>query len=342
MGTSCGNEPVPRRQLVRMGNCLRTAPPQGDNNLEASEAQPPVATRAAEDYGPVKSDVPLDPNAPLSARAGGYNVTTEMLKASDPVKDSQRGMLWPILESIDFTLGPRMSVRKLQDELHNDILICAAIFVANEALTAAFCVYWRPMMWSLFWISLTVGISAVGVFANKTRHTFGLLVFFVLQIMFSAINLQHLNMSHAEAVRQCLVPQSAFKNCDVPALKNCLAKNACLTQEMRKLTPVCWAPGKAQCDNFSHMDLVFWGNQFINFMTYAEPAFWALMAIIRMEIVGQEEGKDNSNFRKLRKAPPCPEEKEKGPYIWPGTIIIVCCMLAVIIFTIVSEVQRYD
>merc|ERR1711959_196889 len=266
------------RRRSPMGNCLRTAPPQGDNNLEASEAQPPVATRAAEDYGPVKSDVPLDANAPLSARAGGYNVTTEMLKASDPVKDSQRGMLWPILESIDFTLGPRMSVRKLQDELHNDILICAAIFVANEALTAAFCVYWRPMMWSLFWISLTVGISAVGVFANKTRHTFGLLVFFVLQIMFSAINLQHLNMSHAEAVRQCLVPQSSFKNCDVPALKNCLAKNACLTQEMRKLTPVCWAPGKAQ---------------FINFMTYAEPAFWAFMALIRMEIAGQQEGKDN-------------------------------------------------
>merc|ERR1711934_1008882 len=190
------------RRRSQMGNCLRTAPPQGDNNLEASEAQPPPATGGDVDYGPVKSDVPQDPNAPLSARAGGYNVTTEMLKASDPVKDSQRGMLWPILESIDFTLGPRMSVRKLQDELHNDILICAAIFVANEALTAAFCVYWRPMMWSLFWISLTVGISAVGVFANKTRHTFGLLVFFVLQIMFSAINLQHLNMSHAEALRR--------------------------------------------------------------------------------------------------------------------------------------------
>jgi len=325
-----------------MGNCLRTAPPQGDNNLEASEAQPPVATRAAEDYGPVKSDVPLDANAPLSARAGGYNVTTEMLKASDPVKDSQRGMLWPILESIDFTLGPRMSVRKLQDELHNDILICAAIFVANEALTAAFCVYWRPMMWSLFWIFLTVAISGVGVYANKTRHTFGLIMFVVLQIMFSAINLQHLNMSHAEAVRQCLVPQSAFKNCDVPALKNCLAKNACLTQEMRKLTPICWAPGKAQCDNFSHMDLVFWGNQFINFMTYAEPAFWAFMALIRMEIVGQEEGKDNSNFRKLRKAAPLPVEVEKQPYIWTGTIIILASMVAIIIFTIVSEVQRYS
>jgi len=326
-----------------MGNCMRNAPAaEGNNNLEPNEeAQLPQAPAVAE-YGPVKSDVPLDPNAPISSRAGGYNVTTEMLKASDPVKDSQRGMLWPILESIDFTLGPRMSVRKLQDELHNDILICAAIFVANEALTAAFCVYWRPMMWSLFWIFLTVTISAVGVFANKSRHTFGLVMFVVLQIMFSAINLQHLNMSHAEAVRQCLVPQASFKNCEVPALKSCLAKNACLTQEMRKLTPICWAPGKAQCDNFSHMDLVFWGNQFINFMTYAEPAFWALMAIIRMEIVGQEEGKDNSNFRKLRKAPPCPEEKEKGPYIWPGTIIIVCCMLAVIIFTIVSEAQRYS
>lgn len=321
-----------------MGNCYRK--PEADNASLEVAGEAPVAAPVAFDSGKGAS---YDPNAPPSSRAAGYDPSQAVIEANDPVKAHMKGMLWPICESIDFTLGPRMSVRKLQDELHNDILICAAIFVANEALTAAFCVYWRPFLWSCFWIMLTVLISSVGVFANKTRHTFGIIFFMVLQIMFSAINLQHLNMMHAEAVRECQVPQTSFKNCNVAAVSKCMATNACTTVEMRKLDPPCFAPGKAQCDNFAQMDMVFWGNQFINFMTYAEPAFWAFMLIVRAEIVMQSEGKDNSVFRKLLKAKASlPEEGQKQPYIWTGTILVVLCMIAVMVFTVVTEVKKYS
>lgn len=316
-----------------MGICHRKpAEPESEHNLEA---EPPVAA-VVEDKRVVS-----DPNAPISSRAAGYSPSEKELSTLDPVKDRHRGLLCKALESIDFTLGPRMSVRKLTEEVHNDILICAAIFVANESLTAAFCVYWRPFLWSCFWIILTCSISAVGVYANKSRHTFGMIVFMVLQIMFSAINLQHLNMMHAEAVRECQIPQASFRNCNVPSVKKCLATSSCTTTVLRKLDPPCFAPGKAQCDNFAHMDMVFWGNQFINFMTYAEPAFWMFMLIVRSEIVGQSEGKDNSAFRKLLKAKSLPAEGEKQPYVWNGTIVVLLCMLAVVIFTAVTEVKRY-
>ena len=51
---------------------------------------------------------------------------------------------------------------------------------------------------------MTPGICA-GV---NYRHSFVLVMFIVLQIMFSAINLQHLNMEHSEAVRECQIPQA--------------------------------------------------------------------------------------------------------------------------------------
>lgn len=288
---------------------------------------------------PTKEE-PIDSDAPQSSRAGGYRPSKDVLEMMDPIPESSK-CLCPlaICAAIDFTLGPRMSVRKLVDQLRDDILICAAIFVANEALTAAFCVYWRPIAWSIFWILLTILISVLGLLANWERHTFGLIVFIVLQIMFSVINLQHLNMMHAEAVRECSVPQAHFRNCDVPALKHCIAKDACLSDEMQKLSPPCKAPGKAVCANFAHMDMVFWGNQLINFLTYAEPAFWAMMLLIRAEIVSQAEGKNNSTFRKMLKGKDLPEETEKQPYVWTGTIMISVCMLVVVTFTIYSEVR---
>merc|ERR1711998_654202 len=125
-----------------------------------------------------------------------------------------------------------------------------------------------------------MGVGVIGLYAHKYRNTFLLVCFAILQLMFSAINLQHANMSHAEAVRACQTEQKYYKNCEVPELNHCIYNNTCLVDEMAGIIPSCHAPGQSQCQVFAQLDTVFWANQLINFLTYAEPTFWSIMLII--------------------------------------------------------------
>merc|ERR1711907_594229 len=123
-----------RRASAGMGAC-QSAKAQGrgdeaDGTLANSEPQgletkwqPPP-----EDPPTKKEDAfmePIDSDAPLSSRAGGYRPSKDELEMLDPVSESSKGLCpLTICAAIDFTLGPRMSVRKLVDQLRDDILIC--------------------------------------------------------------------------------------------------------------------------------------------------------------------------------------------------------------------------
>lgn len=223
-------------------------------------------------------------NGPSSSRAGGYAPSKAELEAMDP--DA-------------LPAGDRWSVRKCYEQLRDALIIDAAIFVVNEAITAYSMTYWRPVMWSVAWISLTILVSGFGFFALQARSTMGLLGFTVLQLMFSAINLQHLNMAHSEAVRSCYTHQYEFKHCDVPSLSHCIKLSECSLAEMGTVDPPCHAPGHMECEQFANMDMMFWLNQMINFFTYAEPCFWALMLVFRLEMTMQSEGPNTTAYRKL-------------------------------------------
>merc|ERR1711871_1649227 len=185
----------------------------------------------------------------------------------------------------------RWSVRKTSEQLRDSIIIDGLIFIVTEIVTATSILFWRPLVWSMAWIACTIIVSALGLLANHYRSTYGLIMFAVLQLMFSAINLQHVNMSHSEAVRGCSTRQAFYQNCEVPALYHCIYDNKCKVAEMSSVTPKCHAPGSLECDQFAGMaELAFWGNQMINFFTYAEPTFWAVMTVIRMEMTLHDEG----------------------------------------------------
>lgn len=240
-----------------------------------------------------------------SSRASGYNPSVEELVACDP------DFLFT-----DFSIlkGRKWSVLKTLRQLKESILLDAAIFIANEMLAAFAFVYWRPVMWSVIWIGMTIAVSCIGLLAIRSRHTFGLIMFMILQLMFSIINLSHASMAHAEAVRGCKNHQRDFQNCNVKSLQHCVMKDECKVDEMRSLEPPCFAPGQAVCEVFAQADWGFWGNQIINFYTYAEPCWWAWIAICRLEISSQSEGPNTTVFRRLLRGKALPEEAEQQRY----------------------------
>jgi len=315
-----------------MGNlsCISKGSPEHEPRdllgSKIEEKGEPLTTRSA-----------INPDSPTHSRAGGYRPTAEILQEHDPVKNEDS----PLFQ------GPRWSVKKLSGQTSESILLCAAIFVANETLTTLSLHYWRPIVWSIGWISVTIILAIIGTLGVKYRHSFVLVMFIVLQIMFSAINLQHLNMEHSEAVRECQIPQIDFLHCDVAALKHCIWTSktsghdkTCTIDELASVHPPCHAPGQEECESFDHIDIVFWVNQVVNFLTYCEPVFWSLKLVLRLEICHQHEGGDHTTFRKLVKdfhdgtddirssvANELPEEAPERPLFWQGAAVSFTCMI---------------
>jgi len=315
-----------------MGNfsCINKGDP-GDDEY------PDLLATEIKEKEPVTQRTPINPNSPTHSRAGGYRPTVDILQEHDPVKNEDS----PLFQ------GPRWSVKKLSGQTSESILLCAAIFVANETLTALSLHYWRPIVWSVGWISVTIILAIIGTLGVTYRHSFVLVMFIVLQIMFSAINLQHLNMEHSEAVRECQIPQIDFQHCDVPALKHCIGTGktsghdkTCTIDELASVHPSCHAPGREQCESFDNMDIVFWVNQVVNFLTYCEPVFWSLKLVLRLEICHQHEGGDHTTFRKLVKnyhegtddirssvENELPAEAPEQPLFWQGAAVSFICMV---------------
>jgi len=265
-----------------------------------------------------------------SSRAGGYNPPVEELVACDP----------DFLKT-DFSIfvGKKWSVLKALGQLRESIILDAAIFIANETLAAFAFVYWRPVMWSMVWVFMTIGVSCIGLLSVRSRHSFGLIMFIVLQLMFSIINLAHANMAHAEAIRGCHNHQREFQNCNVDALKHCILQDQCKQDEMRSLDPPCLAPGQAVCEVYAHMDIMFWANQIINFYTYSEPCWWALIAVCRLEISSQSEGPNTTVFRRLLRGKDLPDEAEQQGYNGTGMWIIAVAAISVGVMTIIGSLD---
>lgn len=157
--------------------------------------------------------------------------------------------------------------------------------------------------------------------------------------MFSAINLQHMNMSHSEAYRDCATPQVDFRGCDVPALKHCILQDKCKTEEMAPLVPPCHAPGQSICSTFAHMDFIFWINQVINFFTYSEPCWWAFMLLLRLEMTEQSEGGNNSAYRRLLRGTNLPEQEVQQGYNSTSGVILASGGLIVFALAVLAAIH---
>jgi len=286
------------------------------------------------------------PGAPVHSRAGGYRPSEEALEVK------QDGLGLPT--SMDFSVGRQWSIAKLSKQTTESLMICCFIFVVNETVTALQMNYWRPVVWSIFWILLTSSLAILGSMASRARNTFALIICVIYQIMFAVINLGHLNMSHSESVRNCRIPQIDFKNCNNPALAHCIQTHqtyghagTCTADELLVVDPPCHAPGSEQCTIFSHMDTIFWLNQVVNFFSYAEPCCWMVLLVIRLEIAHQHEGGDHSHYRKTLKdhhdgpqAEALPQEGADQRYSWlaaTGLLFLFCGMLTMTIYMHVVE-----
>jgi hypothetical protein len=333
-----------------MGNCKSK---QGERDSPSNDLDPPVAPLAA----PVEErQDPIDSSAPVHSRAGGYRPSKQALKEHEPVKEGSveaSGIGLPTWA--DFTVGTRWSIAKLSTQARESIILCAVIFVINESVTASALHYWRPIAWSVIWISITLLLGMLGIASNHTRQVLGLITYLVLQLMFAAINLQHLNMMHSEAVRSCNIPQINYKHCDNPALKHCIQTSqtvghdgTCTKEELQAVSPACHAPGKEVCLSFEHMDWIFWVNQAVNFFTYAEPSFWAVILLVRLEIAHQHEGPNNSTHRKLVQdhhhsaENDLPEEGTDQPYTWSGAVVMLISGFAIFAMTVYLQVTRAE
>jgi len=226
-----------------------------------------------------------------------YDPSDEDLARCDPEPfkpwEPEKGVCYWLKNVWRADVGKRWSVRKLTEQLHDDIIMCGVLFIITEGITAVTCVYWRPLFWSLFWIAITVIVGLIGIGSCTELNAWGLIAFVVMQLMFSAINLQHVNALRSISVRECMVQQRHYKNCDVPSLQHCISTSACIKSEITATCHTygacCKAPGAKECEAVNNSNLVFWINFLINFLTYAEPAFYAIILIVRREIITQIE-----------------------------------------------------
>eukprot|EP00658_Telonema_sp_P-2_P015854 TRINITY_DN16129_c0_g1_i3.p1 TRINITY_DN16129_c0_g1~~TRINITY_DN16129_c0_g1_i3.p1 ORF type:complete len:151 (+),score=40.32 TRINITY_DN16129_c0_g1_i3:307-759(+) len=91
-----------------------------------------------------------------------------------------------------------------------------------------------------------------------------------------------------EMVRSCKVAQVSYMYCDpehnslaATYLSDCIYEDSCEQDELDKTN--CKAPPHEHCSEVSTMEAFFWVNALINFFTYAEPAWFALLLLLRME-----------------------------------------------------------
>lgn len=131
----------------------------------------------------------------------------------------------------------------------------------------------------------------IGIVGARKRSPGFLIVFIVLTVMFASINISHTNQLRGEIVRTCHKAQIAFKNCN-PAfdtkaanlLGTCIFNNTC-TADQIEITD-CKAPGSKHCSDVPTTTIFFFVNSLVNFLSYAEPCFWAMLLLVRAEKTG--------------------------------------------------------
>jgi len=266
----------------------------------------------------IKTTTTDDPNAPNSSRKSGYlkgvphnsEAWNSTMSNEDPVKKGKKnqfgteefgpfngGVITDYICTAIFKLGmhpsdgSRWSVEKCGQQLRDAIILDTIIFVANEIFAAMVMWYWRPIAWIVGWIVVQIIVSGIGLVAYSTRNEYLIVMFAVLQVMFSVVNLSHAVQQHGEAVRACKTEQFFYKNCEVPGLFHCIYNSTCVVAEMAAVRPKCHAPGHLQCDVFAAVDMTFVFNLVINFFTYAEPTFWATMFFLRLSITTMDPWK---------------------------------------------------
>merc|ERR1712093_695585 len=186
------------------------------------------------------------------------------------------------LKEAGFT-GDRWSVKHLQSHVQIDLCISLGIFVISNAVTAATCPFWRPVFWDVFWIVLAILIGAFGIYGCRKKYSFVILSFILGVVMLGCVNIAHLMAMHSEHVRTCELNQASFKHCvDNPLLTKCLAGNTCLRDVIKETD--CKAPGHEHCEGLSSLGYAFAANILISFITFAEPAYWAGIYLIRLEM----------------------------------------------------------
>lgn len=184
---------------------------------------------------------------------------------------------------LSFLDGPRYSVKTLQRQVHFDILISFTIFIATQLGSASVCAFWRPIAYSIGWAILAFLIGIVGLIGVRKKSSAMIIVFSVLLIMLACLNISHVLTMRSEHVHTCRLNQRTFRNCDTePSLKKCLPDNNCLREEIERTN--CLAPGREHCDELDKMNYIFVANMLISFLTFAEPTFWAILLLVRMEM----------------------------------------------------------
>jgi len=183
--------------------------------------------------------------------------------------------------------GPRWNVNKLRWQLVTDTILTAIIFILTETVTHFESETWRPLKWTCIWILLSVVCTAVGVTGAVRRSAGFLVTFIVAMVILCAINLSHINQMRAELYRSCKLSQKSFRNCDpdydteAQGLRKCIFNNTCEERDLQQTK--CEAPTAYNCSDQNEMDWIFFSVEIINFLTYVEPVFMALLLLIRAE-----------------------------------------------------------
>eukprot|EP00656_Telonema_subtile_P010744 TRINITY_DN1521_c0_g1_i1.p1 TRINITY_DN1521_c0_g1~~TRINITY_DN1521_c0_g1_i1.p1 ORF type:complete len:230 (-),score=37.93 TRINITY_DN1521_c0_g1_i1:130-819(-) len=197
-----------------------------------------------------------------------------------------------------------------------DIILNAIIFLASEISIAGEATYWRPIKWACYWIALSAITGTIGIIGAYKRSSGTIIVFIVLQLLLASVNLAHVNQMRGEMIRTCKISQVTFQNCD-PAhnalantyLSGCIYTNTCQSDTLGKTN--CEAVSSKHCSNQSDLESLFWINAIVNFLTYAEPTWFAIMLLVRMEITSDC-------------APDPPLEDEEYPNPGLPTMIFKC------------------
>jgi hypothetical protein len=180
--------------------------------------------------------------------------------------------------------GTRWSVKHLQTHCQIDLCVSLGIFVISNGVTAVFTPYWRPVFWDIFWIVLAVLIGALGLYGCRKKYSFVILAFIFGVVMLGCVNIAHLMALHSEHVRTCNLSQNSFMGCSTePTLQHCLVGDNCLRAEIQA-TKTCNAPGKEHCEALDSIGYAFAINIMISFLTFAEPAYWTGIYLIRLEM----------------------------------------------------------
>jgi len=207
--------------------------------------------------------------------------------------------------------GPNYSVKTLQTQVFWELIICMGLFILTETLSAILCPYWRPVGYSLGWIVLALIIGSLGMIGLSKKSSGAVICFIVLLIMLACLNISHTLTMRSEHVHTCKLTQVSFRGCTTaPTLKSCINTNACTRAQMKGTT--CKAPGKEHCDALNHMNWVFAINMLISFLTFSEPAFWALLLLLRMEMTFPiTPDEDDKEEEETEEAKPLVGEQDK-------------------------------